>query len=118
MKRDMDLIKAILIKLETECSPFAYYSIDKEDFPGADETQIQEHCRLIAERGLAVGKQTRGGWNFSSLTWDGHDFLDNARENKVWQAAKKAAGNLSFGVFQEVLLRAASAFAIKQLGIQ
>ena len=78
MRRDMDLIKAILLESEKACRPGAYYQPESYSFRDlqADEETLQEHCRLIAERGLANGTLTREGWRFSSLTWDGHDFLD------------------------------------------
>jgi len=117
MKRDMDLIKAILLESEKACRSGAYYQPEAYSFRDlqADEETLQEHCRLIAERGLANGTLTREGWRFSSLTWDGHDFLDNARNDSVWRAAKDAAGRFSFGVFTATLTEAAKAAALKAL---
>jgi hypothetical protein len=45
------------------------------------------------------------------LKWEGYEFLDNARECQVWQAAKKAAGNLSWSVFTKVLTEIATEYA-------
>lgn len=118
MKRDMELIRAIMLNLESECRPYHSYSVKQDDFPGASADDIKESCRLIAERGLAKGTATRSGFSFSSITWEGHDFIDNARENKIWQAAKDAAGTLSFGVFKEILHKTAVAYALDKLGIK
>ncbi len=117
MKRDMDLIKFLLGKMES-AGPETSYTPTPADFPGGNppsEPELSEHCRLIVERGLARGEPSFSGWILTGLTWDGHDFLDNSRESKVWQAAKKAAGGLSFGVFTKVLAEVATRYAMSQI---
>lgn len=118
MKRNMDLIKAILLDLEEHCNGTFYYAPTKEkvpyDYDGSEE-DFRQHCRLIAQHGLAKSTETRAGINFSALTWEGHDFLDNSRDSKVWQAAKKAAGGLSLGVFTKVLAEVATRYAMSQI---
>lgn len=117
MKRDMDLIKFLLGEME-DCSADNVYHPSVGSLPEgitATEKELNQHCRLIAERGLAVGTSTRGGWTFTRLTWDGHDFLDNSRNSAVWQATKKVAGNLSFDVFTKVMIEVASRWAMSHL---
>jgi len=119
MKRDMDLVKAILLDLEKNCDGTIAYQPSKETvpyaYPGTD-AEFEEHCRLIEERGLAnTLNSVNAGIFFLSLTWAGHDFLDDSRESKVWQAAKKAAGNLSFGVFTKVLVETATRYAMSKI---
>ena len=116
MKRDMDLIKAILLDLEKNCDGTFVYQPTKETvpykYPGTD-AEFEEHCRLIEEQGLTrTLNSVSAGTFFFSLTWTGHDFLDDSRESKVWQAAKKAAGTLSFGVFTKVLVEIATRYAM------
>ncbi|MGI5831436.1 MAG: DUF2513 domain-containing protein [Thermoguttaceae bacterium] len=117
MKRDMELIKFLLGKLEA-AEPETAYIPTSADIPGENppsEPEINEHCRLIVERGLACGQPSLSGWVLTGLTWEGHDFLDNSRESKVWQAAKKAAGHLSFGVFTKVLVETATRYAMSKI---
>ena len=107
MKRNMDLIKFLLSALEL-VNPDTPRTFSPDDIPTLvrpTESELNEHCRLLVERGLAHGQPTLSGWTLTGLTWGGHDFLDDSRDSKVWQAARKAAGNLSFGVFTKVLVR-------------
>ncbi|MBR2692852.1 MAG: DUF2513 domain-containing protein [Thermoguttaceae bacterium] len=118
MKRDMDLIKAILLDLEKHCNGTFYYAPTKESVPydyDGDDEDFRQHCRLVAQHGLAKATETRGGISFLALTWDGHDFLDNSREPKVWNAAKKAAGSFSFGIFMKVLVEVATRYAMSKI---
>lgn len=117
MKRDMELIKFLLGEMEN-CSADEAYNPAVESLPALFKTtqnELNQHCRLIFERGLAVGESNRAGWVFTRLTWDGHDFLDNSRNSEVWQATKRVAGNLSFDVFVKVLVEVASRWALSQL---
>ena len=117
MKRDVDFIREILIHLEENANEHSWIVVDKEQFRHEKE-EFLYHCRLIIEKGLAKGRYVdKGTYQFDSLTWEGHDFLDNARNSNVWKAARNAAGDLSFGVFQKVLEAAAPQFALKQLGM-
>jgi hypothetical protein len=69
---------------------------------------------LIIEAGLAEGiDDTDLGSNhktalLTELTWDGHDFLDDARLEKNWAKAKKVcekAGSFSLEVMKSVLTK-------------
>ncbi|MGG3645122.1 DUF2513 domain-containing protein [Bacillus wiedmannii] len=33
--------------------------------------------------------------SISSISWDGHQFLDTIRDNEIWSKTKKAVGSLS-----------------------
>jgi len=34
-------------------------------------------------------------WSIGDITWDGHEFLDNVRDNKVWSKVKDVAKDTS-----------------------
>jgi len=116
MKRDMDIVLRLLRLLESRRSDEPFFP-SPSDLPGQrpPEDVLREHCRLIVERGLARGESAIDGWVLTGLTWEGHDFLDNSRESKVWKAAKKAAGDLSFGVFVRVLTETATRYAMSRI---
>lgn len=116
MTRDMNLVKLILEKIEKECTDASSCFISPNIFPEYTASDVIGHARLILERGLAKGRLIRGGAAIANLTWEGHDFLDNARDNGVWQTTMKAAGHLSFGVFLKVLETVATQFALKNIG--
>ena len=104
MKRDMDLVRSILIAIEKNEKDI----VRRQDFDrtfqqnSPDGTtwtnkQIIEHVRIMGQAGLIEAKMLLGPRGFSaiSLTWAGHEFLDNARDENVWQKAKSMFGDAS-----------------------
>ena len=86
MKRDMDLVREILIAIEEE-------NLDLNDLE-YDQDQIYLHVELMKEYGLveAVIIRIRDIIEICSvkrLTWEGHDFLESARDESIWDQAKK-----------------------------
>jgi hypothetical protein len=92
LKRDLDLIRLILIELEGE---------EAVDLSKYTEDQINYHKALLIEARLAKGRphySSRGGEHsdeipddvyIERLTWNGHEFLDQARSGTAWERAKK-----------------------------
>ena len=72
---------------ESRCSPYARCSA-----PGYAPDQIAYHVRLLHEAGYldAMDLTTHSGfvWQPKTLTWQGHEFLDAARNTSVWQQVK------------------------------
>lgn len=109
MKRDMDLVRAILIAMEDHEKGFAPDSLGIPDY---SEEQIGYHIHLMGQAGLldVSDASSLDGDSPSaiahSITWNGHEFLANAREEKNWLQAKKlmkGAGEASFHIWQSVL---------------
>lgn len=71
------------------------------------------HVRLLIDAGLVDGRIseeiTRVAHNawIHGLTWEGHDFLDAARDEGLWQKARekflKPAGSWTFSILLEWL---------------
>ncbi|MED1747526.1 DUF2513 domain-containing protein [Bacillus zhangzhouensis] len=53
MKRDMDLIREILIKLEEDENPNDWISIEIEN---KDPVEVSYHVKLLSEAGMLEGK--------------------------------------------------------------
>ena len=78
-----------------------------------DEKETVYNGVLAVEAGLIVGGSTKNQDGeevtvyMQRLTWEGHDFLDSARDEGAWNHAKDAAaksgGALSFDVLKSVL---------------
>ena len=87
MKRDMDLIRKMVLYLEDQPTGFAP---DDLSFEGYTESQIGYHAYLLVDAGLAVGFDvTYTGadgprYRLSHLSAAGHDFAENARNQYVW----------------------------------
>lgn len=110
MKRDMDLARDILFAIETaEGDPLEWVEIT---LPDRSEVEITYHIMILKEAGLieAVDVSTLSGseWKAQRLTWKGHDFLDAARSNTLWERAKtetlKQTGGLSLDLLKAYLL--------------
>ncbi len=99
MKRDMDLIRALMLKLEAlPVNGHAVFAVGPHDeelaVSGASVDQIAYHLRLIYEQGFldSPGEPLLSGKiPFRGFTWTGHDFLDSIRDEDVWRKTKTHA---------------------------
>ncbi|MBW8296188.1 MAG: DUF2513 domain-containing protein [Sphingopyxis sp.] len=96
MKRDMDLLRKLLLAVEE--SPKAALQ-RMPAFEGFTEDIIAEHTRLAFDAGLLEGaslKLLKGPPQFAniSLTWSGHEFLEKTRDPEIWEKTKTAAGKV------------------------
>ncbi len=90
MKRNMDLIRMILIEVEgEEAVDLAEYSTE----------ELVYHRSLVIEAGLCEGAVHIGsgylpeGVVVHRLTWAGHEYLDSIRSESVWQKTKETFKN-------------------------
>jgi hypothetical protein len=107
MKRDMNLIRLLLLEIEGE---------EESDLTNYSEEQVDYHKFLLLNGGLALGEdamfsgQTHPVALLYSLTWEGHDFLDAARNETTWkktlQKIKKSSGTVAFEVIKALLIAA------------
>jgi hypothetical protein len=86
MKRDMDLIRQILLSTEAD--------ENKIDAKFTQE-EIAYHASLLKDAGFLDAAIVRGPRNqphgcvLQGLTWDGHEFLDAMRDDTLWKRAKE-----------------------------
>lgn len=87
MKRDIELIRMILIKHSTGKEP--------EKLNAYSTDLIKYHYVLLHQAGLISATFADGNSDLPDdvhhvlLTWSGNDFLDSATDNKVWDLAKQ-----------------------------
>jgi hypothetical protein len=121
MKRDMDLIRELLLKLEA--LPIRRGGIisippDAEEIavPGYDTDQIEYHLSQIRAAGFIDegGARPMSGIGFRCLTWAGHDFLDSVRNLEIWAKTKKGA-EAAGGFTVDLLKDLAKGFIKKQI---
>mgnify|MGYP001309321571 CR=1 FL=1 len=108
MKRDMELVRKILIAAEEKQD----FQPQKLEIDGYSQEEISYHIKIMTQAGLieSQGYATSTGiplWCIKSLTWEGHEFLDAARNEKVWTKVKKKiaeeGGSIPFDVLKHVL---------------
>lgn len=108
MKRNWDLVREILIKLEEkeDCTSWLW----DNEIKGYDNQAVAYHYKLLTNAGLINGKDISSLGKMSyvaiSLTWQGHEFLDKIRNESIWNKVKYTVQNksldLSFDVIKEV----------------
>ena len=84
MKRDMDLVRQIL--LATERTEARYAKVSVPDYP---EHLVNYHLDLLISAGIVNGKmhwmnRGRGVAVVNGLTWEGHNYLDAIRDQSIW----------------------------------
>ena len=105
MKRDMDLVREILLAIEEHSSGFAPSKLEIE---GYSDEEVGYHIYIMIEAGLLTGIETTefAGSSLKAvanhMTWQGHEFLDASRDPTRWGRAKALAGKVG-GVTMNVL---------------
>lgn len=109
MKRDLDLIRKILLQIESDL-----YISDIKEYP---EKQIAYHVALLEDAKLVTEEIYISLYVPNSelmgirITWAGHEFLDASRSASIWEKAKMIAiekvGTLSFEVLKSLLTQLA-----------
>lgn len=105
MKRDMNLIRLLLLETEGE-EP-------KPDLSSFSEDRRVYHSALLIEAGLVHGDILSDGEGQPvgtvtlRLTWAGHEFLDAARNETIWRKArehiKKSGVDVTISLLKDVL---------------
>lgn len=105
LKRDMDLIRSILLEIEGKESTTSWVTLSLE---GYSDEQINYHLDLLDQVGfLEVKKFSLERHMVRNITMRGHDFLDNAKNESVWEKTKTVikdhGGSASMQVIVELL---------------
>lgn len=111
MKRDMDLCRKILEAVEQAPTSIGFVEIEIEGY-SADE--ISYNVLLLQEAGLLTAIDITGMSSSvqemkpERLTWEGHEFLEAARNETRWKRAKdiiqEKGGGAVFEVVKAVLI--------------
>lgn len=107
MKRDMDFCRKLLLEIEACDRPYGVMTLPP--FGEVDEDTTSYHLKLLYEAGLieAIDASSMNSfkWHPISLTWEGHEFLDAARDDKRWEKAKNTVINATGGLAFEFMKR-------------
>ena len=93
MRRDMDLIRNILLKVEADprMNGSRFVVFDTSDFEGHSQDEIAYHIDLLFEEDFVQGAATLDAPApaISRLTWKGHEFISDTRDAGVWANVKE-----------------------------
>lgn len=107
MKRDLDLIREILLEVQADRDPLAIQSQPEEIVRG--------HCVIAIEAGLLIGRlqpvpETLSRFPIAivqRLSWAGHDFLGPASNPSRWERVKtllaKVGGDWTLDLVKDLL---------------
>lgn len=121
MKRDMDLVRSILFRME-EHDYEDDGSISADSFePEYTERQVMHHFGLLWKAGLIDAMDAsaaRGEYYIpTAITWQGHEFLDAVRSQSIWNQVKTKAKDFGGFVPLEIAKLLAIQYAKDKLGI-
>ncbi|AKP52282.1 DUF2513 domain-containing protein [Cyclobacterium amurskyense] len=109
MKRDLELIKKILLRMEEDTDPFKpkntvfVENVEKHEF--------YYHLKLLWQGELIEAKvlnNNSGEYYYpTALTWEGHEFLGALKNDTAWAKLKKnvisKGTDVPFSVLKELL---------------
>ncbi len=109
MKRDLDLIRKLLLTIE---------SGEESDLSEYPPEVCNYHRALLIEAGLAVGhihERSNGMPDavlVQRLTWEGHEYLDAIRSEDIWARTKRTFKNqgvaMTFDLVKTVAIKLAT----------
>ncbi|MDG9816558.1 MULTISPECIES: DUF2513 domain-containing protein [Pseudomonas] len=110
MRRDMDLLRLLLLQLESasdKAAPILIYRPGDLTIDGYTDDQVRYHYALAVAAGLVDqgGNGPLNGMQFRRLTWSGHDFVDAVRDNEIWaktQQTASAAGGFGLELLKDL----------------
>jgi hypothetical protein len=112
MKRDLGLIRELLLRLEAlPMEMYGAVTITPDNprvaVEGYSEDEIAYHLSLLQERGLIEMETSQPliGIVFTRLSWEGHDFLDAVRDPEIWKKTKQGmdqVGSFSFELVRDL----------------
>jgi len=111
MRRDWELVRQVLLKLEQLGDTASV--LESTDVLPYDADNVSYHMKIMDEAGLIEAHclEHTGGTHChaSRLTWSGHEFLDQVREQTVWNRTKASVREKGLALSFEVIRMTASA---------
>jgi hypothetical protein len=111
MKRDLDLIRKIVLSIEDSPSGWAPSELTIDGYTAA---KVGYHQYLLCDAGLAKGEDASHmgseapEWMITSLTWEGHEFAEAARDERRWKKAMGTVaakgGTITLDVLKQLLI--------------
>lgn len=113
MKRDFDLIRALLLQFEAKGNSAV---VDMPEVEGYSNELVAYHCRLLYDAGFLRCEPVKSSTSDRvirvlpfELTWEGQEFLAKIRADSAWgkikAQAKAKSLTLSFTVVSEIAKR-------------
>lgn len=125
MKRDLDLIREIMLVLEDKMEYGKNFMSDKLFEIMKNETlsieKLAYHIGLLAESNFIKVKEHKNYnevsvYVINTITSDGHDFIDTVREKNTWNVVKEMAVKIG-GFTLSLLVDIGKEYLKKEIGL-
>jgi DNA-binding HxlR family transcriptional regulator len=118
MKRNMDLIRDILLEIEKQPDRHTWFSLQ---FEGVTLQEIDQHLLLLEDAGfIRLTRKTASNEDTvfaARLTWQGHEFLEAIKADERWERLKTAMAGTG-GFVAEVAKAIALSWMKADLGLE
>lgn len=120
MKRDIDLVRAILMEVEQQKAVDGQSGIHISNY---SPDVINYHIYIMEQGGLLSGTALKTQASIIPrfvnvcLTWQGHEFLDAARDETRWRKARNMVQNQGNSVTIGVLIQLLSSLMKSSFGL-
>lgn len=120
MKRDLDLMRDMMLCIEENVSGFRFLRRDSFLDLCDDKDVIAYHLRILVEAGFidAQDVSSNEGEDYAvhGLTYAGCDYLDSVRSSSVWSQVKERLKKIGGIASTEIIKKVADSIAASQLG--
>ena len=118
MKRDMELVRELLLEVEKQEPNTIKQEVEYEDDKWTGE-EVMGHLNLLNNRNLIAGTVIAEEYCIAleGLTWEGHDFLDSIRDEGVWKKVKSKLATVGGGATLEIVKTLGVKYAKEKLGL-
>lgn len=124
MRLNQDCVRDVLLAIEdisTINNRVSLYDLLNTDFCKKYTIDDLVYTTLkLSEGGLinasTIGSLSGKGFIIRSITWDGHEFLDNIRDNDIWNKTKNTISKIN-GVSIPIISDIAKSILLKKLGL-
>jgi Hypothetical protein (DUF2513) len=119
MNRDMDLIRQLLLAVESLDLPqgtTAFFEASDIPIEGYTADQVAYNLDLLFDQGFVKGQRGMTQFGIAGLTWQGHELLDDIRDPDVWKKTKERTKAVA-GVGVQFLWEIAKAEVKTKLGL-
>jgi hypothetical protein len=122
MKRDIDLIRKLLLYFEEKPDGNMIKDLELEGF---SNDEVQYHLILMDQAGLISCERSLSSTTADrvirvypfNLTWQGHEFLEASRNDTLWNKAKGIAKSKSGALSMDVVKALLIAMAKEAVGL-
>jgi uncharacterized protein DUF2513 len=124
MKRDMDLVRELLLAVEAAPADAILANRDLQ-FSGHSDVDVAEHVMLLADGGLldvidAAAMRSPGTprqFYIRGITWTGYEYLDSVRNPEIWRKTKSTIVEKGAELTMDLVMAVAKALIKQQVGL-